>query len=417
MIYIPLVYFSILSLFLYRRHKHFDIAVIISLMFALSGLFSVFMDNLGYRSYESSNYHISFLSSFVYCFLLTLCILPIHSCDIFKKVNVKPLRNVKLIKFISVASIIWFILIVLLGRNTLTYVLNSDLADVRADLYAGESVGDGWMSKMPTPLRFIFSFFNLAFGCPWILIFLGFYSMIGGRVSLKYSYFFLIASLSSPIYGIMGADRSATAYWIISVVVLFVLFHRQLPHKAKKQLCLLGLIVFIGLFAYLFAMTMSRFGERDSSGGALGSLISYFGQSYINFCFFFDEYNLPYHHFGIVFPFTSQYLFGIPSGGVPIQQEMSRLSLMETGVFYTFIGHMIIGIGQAWAVFFTILYTILSSIQLGKIKRKPIISIDSLFLYFALASVPLLGLFGHYYASPATTFSLLFMYFIIKKLM
>ena len=163
-------------------------------------------------------------------------------------------------------------------------------------------------------------------------------------------------------------------------------------------------------------MTISRFGERDSGGGALGSLISYFGQSYINFCYFFDKYDLPYHHFGIVFPFTSQYIFGVPSGGVTIQEEMTWLSHKETGVFFTFIGQMIIGIGQFWAIIMTMAYSFFSFKTLGNINRKNEVDIMSLYLYFAFASVVLLGIFGHYYASPARTFSLVAMYFVMRIL-
>ena len=289
------------------------------------------------------------------------------------------------------------------------------MAEIRNDLYKGIA-GNSWMLSLPGPVRFVFAVINMLFGCPWVLIFLGFYSMIGNRVPLLYSYFFLIASLSGPYNGILGVDRSSSAYWIMSAVTLFVLFRNQLPSKVKKQLSVLGLVALVGVIAYLAAMTIARFGERDSNGGALGSLISYFGQSYINFCHFFDEYDLPYHHFGIVFPFTSEYIFGVPSGGVTIQKEMTWLSHKETGVFYTFIGQMIIGIGQFWAIIMTLVYSFFSFKTLGNINRRKKIDIMSLYLYFAFASVVLLGIFTHYYAGPAKSFSLVAMYFVMRIL-
>ena len=294
-------------------------------------------------------------------------------------------------------------------------LMSGDLAEIRGDLYKGITE-DSWMVSLPGPVRFVFALINMLFGCPWVLIFLGFYSMIGNRVPLLYSYFFLIASLSGPYNGILGVDRSSSAYWIMSAVTLFVLFRNQLPSKVKKQLSVLGLVALVGVIAYLAAMTIARFGERDSNGGALGSLISYFGQSYINFCYFFDEYDLPYHHFGIVFPFTSEYIFGVPSGGVNIQQEMTWLSHKETGVFYTFIGQMIIGIGQFWAIIMTMAYSFFSFKTLGNINRRKKIDIMSLYLYFAFASVVLLGIFTHYYAGPAKSFSLVAMYFVMRIL-
>lgn len=416
MTYIPLVYFGCLSFILYQRNKKIDIATIVSLIFAVSGLFSVLIDINGYRSYETHNYDISIVPAALYCILLTLCILPLAKCDIINRIQIKPVSNVKLIKLLSVVSIIWFLLTVFFSWDRFLFILMSgDMAEIRNDLYKGISEYS-WMLSLPGPVRFVFALINMLFGCPWVLIFLGLYSMIGNRVPLLYSYFFLIASLSGPYNGILGVDRSSSAYWIMSAVTLYILFRKQLPSSKKKQLSVLGLVALVGVIAYLASMTFSRFGEKDSSGGALGSLISYFGQSYINFCYFFDEYNLPHHHFGIVFPFTSQYIFGIPSGGVTIQEEMTWLSHKETGVFFTFIGQMMIGIGQFWAIIMTLAYSFFSFKTLGNINRKNEIDIMSLYLYFAFASVVLLGIFVHYYASPAKTFSLVAMYFVMRIL-
>lgn len=416
MTYIPLVYFGCLFVLMYQRHKQIDIASIVSLIFAVSGLFSVLIDINRYRSYDTYNYEISIVPAALYCILLTLCIFPLSKCNISSRIQIEPVRNVKLIKLLSVVSIIWFLLTVFFSWDRFLFILMSgDMAEIRGDLYKGIAE-DSWMLSLSGPIRYTFSLLNLLFGCPWVLIFLGFYSMIGNRVPLLYSYFFLIASLSGPYNGILGVDRSSSAYWIISAVTLFILFRKQLPSKVKKQISVLGLVAFVGVIAYLASMTIARFGESDSSGGALGSLISYFGQSYINFCYFFDKYDLPYHHFGIVFPFTSQYIFGIPSGGVTIQQEMTWLSHKETGVFYTFIGQMIIGIGQFWAIIMTMAYSFFSFKTLGNINRKNEIDIMSLYLYFAFASVVLLGIFAHYYAGPSKAFSLVAMYFVMRIL-
>lgn len=414
MTFIPLVYFSSLSLFLYKRHKQIDMATIISVVFAISGLFSVLIDLNGLRSFETKSYEISVVPAVLYCVLLTSCIIPISNCCISNKVQIVPIKNIALIKILAIIALIWFLLFVRLGWNSFRFVLMGDMAEIRNDAYAGFTLS--WMDGLTGPIRMVFVFFNLLFGCPWIILFLGLYSTIGNRVPRFYSYCFFIASLSGPFNGIIEADRSATAYWIMSAGALYLLFRKQIPAKVKKQLFVLGLIAVGGLIAYLAAMTISRFGERVSDGGAIGSLISYFGQSYINFCYFFDKYDLPYHHFGIIFPFISEYVFGIPSGGVAIQAQMAMLSHMSTGVFYTFIGLIIVGVGQLWAVIITILYALISNITLGKMRRKNNVGIQEVYVYFAFVSVVLLGLFAHYYASASKTFSLCVMYIVVGML-
>ena len=184
MTFIPLVYFGCLSFFLYKRHNQIDIAIIVSLVFAVSGLFSVLIDINGYRSYDTYNYEISIVPAALYCILLTLCILPLAKCNIINRIQIEPVRNVKLIKLLSVVSIIWFLLTVFFSWDRFLFILMSgDMGEIRSDLYKGIAE-DSWVASLPGPVRFIFAFLNLLFGCPWILLFLGFYSMIGNRIPL-----------------------------------------------------------------------------------------------------------------------------------------------------------------------------------------------------------------------------------------
>ena len=415
MIYIPFVYFTLLTLYLFNRQKTIDLATVIAAIYAISGLFSIVLyEN---ASWYSFNYiEVDALPTFLYCTLLTLCILPISKNNFSSRVTCVPIRKRKLLKILALISFIWFVLIVVLGRNALNYVLTSDMADVRADIYKGYGVGGSWMSAMPAPLRLVFAFLNLLFGCPWVLIFLGFYTFSDINFPRVYSYFFILASLSGPIYGIMGADRSATVYWIIAIVSMLLLFYDKIDKKTRRTIILILIIIGGFLVAYLVAMTVSRFEFRDSIGGIEGSIVAYAGQSFLNFCYFLENYEVPYKHWGIIFPFISDYIFGIPSGGTVIQEEMTRLTGIETGVFYTFMGQIMVGLGQFWAIVITIIFAISSYFSLYYLKRQKRVDVKSLYLYFSFASVPLLGVFVHYYASPGKTFSLIIMYFVIKYL-
>ena len=104
----------------------------------MSGLFSVLIDINGYRSYDTNNYEISIVPAALYCILLTLCILPLAKCNIFNRIEIEPVRNVKLIKLLSVVSIIWFLLTVFFSWDRFLFILMSgDMAEIRNDLYKG----------------------------------------------------------------------------------------------------------------------------------------------------------------------------------------------------------------------------------------------------------------------------------------
>ena len=174
------------------------------------------------------------------------------------------------------------------------------------------------------------------------------------------------------------------------------------------------IIILSFLLSYLVIMTIGRFMMSTEFGedGVQGSLIYYFGISYINFCNFFDNYTPPYPNLGIIFPFIGKYVFGIETGGTIIQQQMTLLTHFECGTFYTFIGQIIMGAGTIVAVLYSLLYSFTTYVTLPSVIKKP--KIHSLYLYFALVSVVYLGLFGYYYTSPYRTFSLFFFYFMLK---
>jgi hypothetical protein len=117
---------------------------------------------------------------------------------------------------------------------------------------------------------------------------------------------------------------------------------------------------------------------------------------------------------GIIFPFIGRYVFGLETGGVIIQEQMTLATGYNCGVFYTFIGQIIMGAGQVVAMVFCFIYSLTSFSILPRVTRKSGANISSLFLYFALASVLLLGLFVHYYTSPYITFSLFFFFFTLR---
>lgn len=415
MITIPFIYFSFLSFFFYRKHKQIDLATILSLMFAVSGCFSVLIDICNLRTGDTERYEISWLPAFLYCFLLTLCIFPISAFPLSRNLRLNPIKNVKLLKGLSVIALFWFLAFLVLAKDDIMRVLLGDMGDIRKDLYAGIA-GEHWMMRLSGPIRVIFACLNITFSCPWTLIFLGFYTIISNNISRTYSYFFFLSSLSGPFNGIIGADRSQVAYWIISLMLIYWLFKPHLPKSVKRRLNVLGLVVLGGLVLYLASMTISRFENDDNSGGPLGSLYVYLGQPYINFCYFFDNYELPFQHWGIVFPAISQFIFGIKAGGTLIQQQMSLLSGKFTGVFYTFIGHLMIGVGQITAAVLTFIYALLSTRILYKIKKRKAKGVDSVFLFFAISSVVALGLFGHYYAGVGNALGVFFMYLIIRLL-
>ena len=74
--------------------------------------------------------------------------------------------------------------------------------------------------------------------------------------------------------------------------------------------------------------------------GSQGGVISYLGQPFINFTYFFDTLELPETRMNVVFPFICDYILGIGAPITAIQKYLSLSTGKTLWVFYAFYGHI-----------------------------------------------------------------------------
>ena len=399
----------------FKNKKRADLPFLIMLMYTINSFLSIFVDKYNMLGL---NYHPSLLSTIVYCGLLTLCWLPFSRYSNQNINKVKAISNTKALKIVAWVSFLWFVIYLYLSKDTLQLALTGgDMLALRGMIYKGESINVG--QGLPVYLHIPFTLANCLFGCSWIFIFLAFFSKFIQKLPNKYFLLFLLTSLSGPLAGIVGVDRSKTTYWIISMVINFLFFSKFMTRKQRTWVMSVLAIFVTGGLIYIANLTTARFDDYDSVAGLSGSfsgILVYLGQSYINFCYFFDTFSPPYHTLAIIFPSFFYFVLGDDLvGGTVLQAHWDLLTGYSTGVFYTFMGHIMIFAGFFVLVVFCVLYSTISNSILKRNVLKGG-TLHSLFMYQALASVMALGLFGHYYASYILTFSLVFFYCFTKYL-
>lgn len=416
MTYIAFLYFFVLTnMHFFKNGKRMDLPFLIMLMYTIISFLSIPVDRLNLLGL---NYHPSLFATVVYCGLLTLCWLPFSRYSNLNINNVRPISNTKILKAIAWVSFFWFIINLYLSKDTVQLVLTGgDMLELRGMIYRGESIDVG--QSLPTYLHIPLTLANCLFGCPWIFIYLAFFSKFIQKLPNLYFLLFLLTSLSGPLAGIIGVDRSKTTYWIISMAINYFLFAKFMTQKQRTWVLALLALFATGGLLYLATLTSSRFENFDSAAGLSGSLsgvLVYLGQSYINFCYFFDNFIPPYHTLAIIFPSFYYFILGDDLvGGTVLQAQWDLLTGYTTGVFYTFMGQIMIFAGFFALVVFCVLYSTISN----SVLRKNVVkggTMHSLFMYQALASVMALGLFVHYYTDYVLTFSLVFFYCFTKYL-
>lgn len=418
MLYFPFIYFLfLLGLHYKRTGKTFDIACYILSIFTVSSFFSILYDTFNLRSNDIANYVISAEATLTYCALITIGVLPFMLYSHTKLVKLVPSNNPNILKFFAWIFFLWMLIFTVMSFDSLVKILSGDLGEMRMDHYSGFGESK-WYAGYPFILKVPISLFLLATGSAWILLFLGFYCIAIQKLPFKYGLLYILASLVGIVRNVVSAGRSDMIYWLIGLGACYVFYYPYFTHKQWKILKKY-LFVLVGLFVfYILAATISRFGEREmgSVSGTEGGFITYAGQSFVNFCFFWDSYTCPVPTLELIFPFTYS-LLGVSTegGAVGMQHMLSLISGYNLGVFYTYIGQIAVASHNIVAVVFCIFHSLISFFCCSKLKNKGT-KLIVVYFYIVLASVQFLGLFSHYYCFQAKTFSVFSFALIILAL-
>ena len=415
MVAVPFIYFIILLIFVYFRNKRrFDLTCYIISIFAVSALFSILLDAFDLRSRDTSGYKISGGATFAYCGLITICLWPFIRMSNLSIKQVLPLKGEgKILKVLAWGSAIFFMIALILSWGDIISSLTSDMGQMRKDHYLIDEGGGGWLSTLPPGIKQLCVMLNIVFGVPWILQFLAFYSLTIQRLSNKYTVLLFAGTFSGLISNILAAGRSGFVFWAISLGACYLFFIPFMSRKDKKIMRNSFVIIGALFLVYMALVTISRFG--DSSGGSQGSLISYAGQSFINFAYFWDTFTCPIPTLQNVVPLT-YYLAGSMVGNANEIQEILSMSTGEAlGVFYTYIGQIATSSNNIIAVIYCIMFAVFFGLVF-KNKKALAWSIRKTFMYLLGTSVLFLGLFGHYYSDWSRTLAVILFFILFSFL-
>lgn len=414
MIAAPFCFFLFLLLFLWMKNHRVDTPFIIICIYGVSAFLSIIIDILECRPPQTLLYDITPHATFVYCFLFAICIVPLINYSDEKVFYINPVPNEKILKNMSVVCFCFFCFFCVMAMNLFIGVLTGDMSELRKLAYAGQL--EGWTAKIPNAFRPIVSLFSAISINSWILLFLSFYSLVVQKLQARYVVFYFISSLYAPILSILIADRSVTTYWIISFVILFFYFRPFMSVKQKKIFKWIGALTTISCFTYLVAMTNSRFGNSNygNVSGSSGGALTYLGQSFIHFAFFFDTLDLPEKRVDCFFPFISSIFSNSKESIVSVQNYLSGITKLHIGVFYSFYGHVLVIAGKVAMFLYCIGYSLLSFLFLRKDRIcQNSLSILQVYYFLFFSSMLFLGPFTNYYTEAGRNFSILFWWFVL----
>ena len=395
MIAVPFIYFTLLTIYLIRKHRGIDISAFIIMVYAFSALCSILLDVFWIYDINGvcEKMPISPLATICYCGLITLAIVP------FSTINSQDLQKVELQKEWLMDAFSWVLIITffttLIGIfSDLEIVLHSDLKEIRDDVYDNtEEVklsGIQYLLAIPetlfsrfSPVAILFYYINIA----------------QKRKSQLFNWVLLLSSLTPVIKAVIIAGRTQPIYWFLTFFALYFFFRPMLDKEQRRHA--LFPFVFFGSIVALFiaAVTIARFATAGISNdtGAFKSLLAYSGQSFINFNNFFCNYTFHSAHFDRILPLTNYFILH-PGWNLDDYRDLIwSYSGMNIGVFFTFLGDLLVDLGYMGMFIFVLLFSILSFWVCKSANQDGIIFLSRLLIILVLLLMPLQGIFYYSY--------------------
>lgn len=398
MVYLPAIFFGLCFLNSIRKYGWNVEALLFSIYF-VTGIASILLDANNLYDYNCLKMDLGFFAPIAYCLLLYICIKPfgcVFRQDKLEKVYVK---NERIIDYYIYFHFIIFLIILIVASTRINEILFSTaLSQVRREAYDG--VRESFYNAYTGIPRYICALSTFFYASSYICIFLFFYNLKYRRKTWLFHIVTLFASTPQLISSILQADRSQFLYWMILFVFSFTIYVKQIDKHILRRLLLFIVPIISGIVAYFVAVSISRWGEGDSSGW-----IKYLGMNYFNCCNFFNNLWGTPTSLCEIFPFTYM-LFG-DAEYFSFARIVEQSSHMFIATFPTYLG-LIFSISGPLTLTLYIFFYYIISINFLKRKRKEIITLYGLIKMWIVALVPLLGVFGYFYMSYTATLAILF---------
>lgn len=352
---------------------------------------------------------INVLTGIIYCFLLFLIIRPFCS---YKFNNIKNIivDNKRILNILTYFYFGYFLFNIIAYWSDLMWILSyGDFSALRTMVTNGDSLVE---TKFSGFLRTIVTTINVLGSISFIMFPVFFISICFMKKPWWFSLMAFLGTTSVIITGILGADRSSTFRWFVLLGANIVFFWKFLSSKKKMYILppIIGVCSFAGL--YMASVTVDRFSE--SSSGTEGAFVNYGGQSYINFCYLYDNFNnnegFSTYYF---FPAIHRFIIKDYKGNVPRQQELTLKTGIECGIFYTILGSFILDGNQLGPFVFVFIFILLCSLSINKI-RGPSVTLSTFFVLYILMIIPIFGIIAYPYTTGYNSIAFLILFLLCK---
>lgn len=392
---VPFIYFSLLTGYFWHKNRSFDVAAYMSSLYVITSLCAAIIVTDGHLEgggilFEGWEAELGVIPTLMYCALITITIIPFSFIRVDKLEKITDNHRFVLFGFVCMMAVQALLNLYLVADSTVS-ILSGDLKEVREMVYNEEmSPADIKAMSMPAILQYL----NYTNNVTLLAIPLFFYYSCVKKYSLWLTTPLLFISLSPILKGMQLVDRTEIMNYGLIFGFCLVFFKNMITRKVKWFFGIASVPIMAIALVYIVAVSSARFDDTDEGTG--GSALQYAGQSYLNFCYFYDHHNEALFYPEREIPVIS-YLV-LHKGYGDVKMERSAKEGFFIGVFATHVGAWILDMGKAGGGMLTILYAVLVTMVIRRYNRRTL-DVGEMLMLFTLANVPLFGIFYYRFHS------------------
>ncbi|MBR6123604.1 oligosaccharide repeat unit polymerase, partial [Candidatus Saccharibacteria bacterium] len=349
-------------------------------VYTIISLGAIVIDAFDFYGYICPRINFTFEATLYYCVTLLLTMVPFYFFQDEKIQRVEVIRKLKVTDCIVCVHFVAFFLLAIflykdIIRNQAMLALDPNMKHHFRFGYEAYFTYRGAFAPIIKFLR------NLSAGSINLLFLFFYYTCIAKR-SKKFCIITLIGSMCILWDSLLILDRSKFVYWAMTFVACYVFFKdsmdERLKEGIKKFLCAAEFLITI----YVLFMNMARFSNGTENG--ITNFFSYIGQSFINFCTFYEKIELQNYSIHGIFPILNHFF---PTSDYNTWYRMTESSFgVFSMCFSTFVGEMISEIGKAFTLIWTACFGMFG-LMLVKRRKNEYITLPKLFGVLLLYNV------------------------------
>jgi hypothetical protein len=373
-----------------KRKGFFSMFTLMVLFYVIINFGAIVIDYFDFYSYICPRINFSFDATFFYCIGISATMLPFY---FFHDEKIKRIEVLNRFRITDCIVYFYFFSFFVLGVFLFKDIINNQsMLALDETMKARLRFGDEVIMSSKGALTGFINTIRLFSAGSMNLIFLFFYYSCIAKRGWKICFITLVGSMCIFWDSLLLLDRSKFVYWGMTFIACFVFYRKFVEVKLKRFLEKI-LILFLGCIGiYLVFMNVLRFSSETGNG--IAKFFSYLGQSFINFCNFYEKIDL--HNYSIhgILPIVNKF-FHTSDYNTWYYLTESSFGVFSM-CFSTFLGEMLSEIGPLYSVLWILIFC---SICFLFFKRKNLkyITLSQLFLFFLLYNVIYLGIFLYYY--------------------